>query len=135
MSIIFSTCCFVAFIISPTLELVGAAYPTIPPPYVSDLKLAQSPIVVVGGWNGAPLTAHRNVKGNTIVDLEGRTELVIQRIIAGDVEPGEHKILLFPFVGWEQDGRIMSYTSTEEEGDVEDVSKSNLWFLSQKRSW
>lgn len=90
MAIILSTFCFLSSLHSLSLEPVrSATIRTVPPPYVSDLELAQKPTVIVGRWNRTPLTAHDHVEGNVAVELEGRTEILIERVIQGDVKPSE----------------------------------------------
>lgn len=115
---------------------------SIPPPYVSDSELASCPVIVVARWNKSPLRAHSNVRekaegGKELVATESHTELVIERVIKGDIKPGTHKILLGFRIAWarEDGGQVMSYMSTEMMGDVDEVKDSNLWFLAPKRSW
>jgi hypothetical protein len=74
--------------------------------------------------------------GQVMDQFEVRTELVIDRVIKGNVEPGKHKLLFGFGVTWAKNGKdVYSGTSTEIPGDVDDVTKPNLWFLSPARSW
>jgi hypothetical protein len=117
----------------------------IAPAFVSDEELAQYPVIVVGRWNKAPLRPHDRLipcpeKGENdfiCTDSEIHAELVVERVIKGDISPGTHRILLGFRIGWlrPDGGRVMAYWSTEEMGDVEEVCESNLWFLVPARSW
>ncbi len=108
----------------------------IPPPYVSDERLVQHPIIVVGKWTRAPLEPHSLTEGNVLKEMEVRTELLVERVIKGSIKPGRHRILLGFRIGWDEEGgRFGSYMSTEMSGEVENVTDSNLWFLSSGRSW
>src|SRR5262245_43802411 len=73
--------------------------PAIPPPYVSDEELARHPIIVVGRWKPAPFRDHSRTEnlpnGEKILkNWEVHTELVIDRVIKGDLKLGTHEILL-----------------------------------------
>ena len=116
--------------------LVLSPATAIPPNFMPDEEMARLPIVVVAKWDKkAPLRAHNLVEGDVLLKLEGHTELIIERVIKGDIKPGKHKLLLGAFIGWaEKGGPVMSYTSTEMVGDTNDVTKPNLWFLTPKRS-
>jgi hypothetical protein len=82
------------------------------------------------------MVPHHLIEKNVVKEMEVRTELIVESVIKGDVRPGSRTILLGPFIGWQAEGGpVMSDTSTEMVGDIEDVSKPNLWFLSHRRSW
>jgi hypothetical protein len=74
--------------------------------------------------------------GRELTAFEIRTRLVVDRVIRGDVTPGEHPLLLGFGFSWDAKGvNFRTYTSTELPGEVEDVTKPALWFLSPGRSW
>jgi len=106
----------------------------IAPPFIPDDELAQKPIIVVGRWNKAPL---KERSGDVYREYEIHTALLVERVIAGHIKPGTHKMLLGRLTGWPRDdgGPVMSFTSTEMIGDVEEVADLNLWFLVPKKSW
>jgi hypothetical protein len=128
----------ILLLILPALIAPAAA---IAPPYVSDRELAAKPIIVVARWAKAKMDPHLRYGrepglGKVIDRMEVRTELVIERVIQGDVTPGTHKLLVESSIGWGNDGRFLgTTTSTMLMGEVEDVTKPNLWFLSRGRSW
>jgi len=122
-------------VLALALSLVPAAN-AVPPIFVPDEELAKMPVIVVGRWNKAAVESHNQCKGDVCITLESRTELVIDRVIEGKIKPGEHKILLGPFVGWQENGgEVFSFTSTEMMGDVKEVTRPNIWFLNFRRSW
>ena len=126
ISQVLATLVLVAVVIS-----VAAA---IPPLYVSDRFLAESPVVVVAKWDGAPWVNNSLVERNALVEHEVRTQIVIERVIKGDLKPGKHTILIGYAIGWsEQQPWVVSYTATMMLGDA-DATKPNLWFLKRKRS-
>jgi hypothetical protein len=102
-----------------------------------DEILAEHPVIVVGRWNKTPVTVREKIVNNTRVEREFHTQFVVERVIKGDVKPGVLPVVLNAFVGWlEADGGpIFSLASNMEEGDIDDVVESNLWFLTQERSW
>jgi hypothetical protein len=114
----------------------------IAPAHVSDEELARYPVIVVGRWNKAPLRPHIRLephpgKGEVCTASETHTELVVERVIRGNISPGTHRILLGYRIGWlrPDGGKVIAYWSSEQWGDVEEVGESNLWFLVPERSW
>jgi hypothetical protein len=108
----------------------------IAPPYVSDDELALKPVVVVARWPKARIVSHTRSQGNVVTAFEVHTELLVERVIKGNIRVGRHKLLVGYGVGWQRDWTWLgSYTSTELFGDVNDVSESSIWFLSSGRSW
>ena len=111
----------------------------IAPPYVSDEELAQYPVIVVAKWDKAPVTPHyqyRDATKTVVTKIEAYTRLKILQVVKGDVELGEHDLLMNYGISWERDGTsVTSGTSTMLSGDVDDVTKPCLWFLQRKRSW
>lgn len=93
------------------------------------------PIIVVARWDGSPIKDHSHVQGDIALEFEGRTKLHVLRSIKGDVKPGDYPIALGEYIGWEKDGSLYSYTSTEMAGDVRDVRQPNIWFLERKKGW
>jgi hypothetical protein len=122
------------FFVEVTTE--RAAQAVLPPTY-TDAQLAGHPIIVVGRWNKADVRMHNLIEGNTALELESQTELLIERVIKGDVKPGVHPLLLNSFLGWEREdgGPLICYTSSRLPGEVKDVTESNVWFLKPGRSW
>jgi hypothetical protein len=114
--------------------LATAAY-AIAPPFVPDEQLAAQPILVVARWDKSLLVPHHEIEGNVAKHLEVRAQIVVGRSVRGDVQPGTFTILLGPCIDWGDDGRLITATSTMCLGDADDVAKSNLWFLSRRRSW
>ena len=53
---------------------------------------------------------------------ELHTEIVIDRVVRGNLKPGRHKLLITGPVGWEDDGLVIATTSSWVPGDVDDVS-------------
>jgi len=115
------------------MELPAAA---IAPPYETDAELAKCPVIVIASWDKAEIKRHTLVNGNVLEKYEAFTELNVQRVIKGNIKPGKHTILLGFGIEWQQDGsRLATGTSTELPGDVDNVCKHNIWFLSRERSW
>jgi len=122
-------------VVALALLLVSPAQ-AVPPLFVPDEELAKMPVIVVGRWNKTAVESHNECKGDVCITLESRTELVIERVIEGKIKPGQHKILLGPFIGWQRHGGdVFSFTSTEMLGDVKEVTRPNIWFLNFRRSW
>lgn len=116
------------------LAVVISEAAAISPPYVSDRALAESPVVVVAKWDGAPWDDNSLVEGNVLKEHEMRTQIVVERVIKGHLKVGKHTILVGYAIGWSKDRPgVMSYMSTQVLGDA-DATKSNLWFLQRKRS-
>ncbi len=106
------------------------------PAYETDYQLAQYPLIVVAKWNKAELTPHELVRGNVLEKFEVFTDLEVERVIKGDLKPGRHRIMQGWGIGWLEDGTgLATWTSTHILGDVDDVTKPNLWFLDRQRSW
>jgi hypothetical protein len=113
----------------------------LPPPYVTDEKLAQSPIIVVGKWNRAPFKTYAGswydwLKDKVETGDEVQTELLVERVIKGDVRPGVHPLLVDSGVSWEPHGGwVEGRASMPALGDVKEVCDSSLWFLAPGCSW
>ena len=108
----------------------------IAPPYLTDSELAGHPVLVVAKWNKAPMRPHRLSEGNVLKKFEVFTDIEVIRVIKGDIKPGTHTLLLGWGIGWEENGKgLRTGTSTDLPGDVDDVSKPNLWFLDRSKSW
>lgn len=106
------------------------------PPRVTDVDLAVMPVVVVGYWPKTKWVDRSNVVRNLCYDVEAQTKLVITKVIHGDLKPGTVDLLVKDYVAWEEDGSMInSATSSEQLGDVKDVSKPNIWFLKWDSSW
>ncbi len=110
--------------------------PFIPPPYVSDEELAKYPIIVVAEWDGSPLVDRDKVVGNVCEETETGVRIRIKRVIQGGAPTGAAELLITDRFGWTAKyPMIMTYTSSEMSGDVEDTRHENLWFLKRGRSW
>jgi hypothetical protein len=111
------------------------------PSYISDRELADLPIIVVARWDKAKMDVHVHTSneagsGEVVDHYEVRTKLVIDRVLKGNIALGKHKLLFGFGVGWYKDGRgVSSASSTEIPGEVDDVTKPTLWFLSSEHSW
>lgn len=118
------------------LALVSAISMAIFPPEVSDRDLSQSPVIVIGYWPKAKVKWRGNVKGNVCYDVESTTKLKITKVIRGRLSTGTHTLMLKDWISWDKDGSMLnSASSSEMIGDVDDVSKPNIWFLTVSRSW
>jgi hypothetical protein len=128
---------FQLFVAIASMLLISSVVEAIAPPFVTDEELAKQPIIVIGRWNKTPVRAHNRVVGNVIQEMEAHTELLIERVVKGDLKPGTQKILLGAFIGWpeKEGGPVMSFMSTQMVGDVKDVADSNLWVLRPQHSW
>jgi len=111
------------------------------PTFVSDEELTSHPVVVVARWNKTPLVPHHEPieharERNTPWQYEVRAAVSVERIVAGEMQFGEHTVLLAEYmVGWREDGWLANWCSIMMAGDVRDVREPNLWFLVPKRSW
>ena len=104
---------------------------------MSDRTLLQYPIIVVGKWAGTPFKDQRRVEEDTEYWFELRTDLIIERVIKGDIAPGTYPLLLVGYSRcyWSAKGGVIhTGTSSEMVGDAP-VQESNLWFLTRRRSW
>jgi len=124
------------FIIPPAFAVL--------PPCVTDKDLAKCPVIAVAHWEkGAAFKQHAKTEKrdyderqeDVVVAIETLTEIVVEKVVKGDLKPGRYTILMGPFIGWADDGRVMSYTSSEMTGDAKDVTKPNIWFLDKAQSW
>lgn len=125
-----------ATLLSVVLAISGGSEPShtpvaVPPPYVPDTELAKYPIVVIGKWEGAKFENKSEVEDSVLKKFFVTTRFVVEKVIKGEVDPGEQTVSMGYAIGWEEDGQVMSYMSTEMIGDA-DVSESNLWFLKRK---
>lgn len=108
----------------------------IAPPLVSDEGLAKHPMLVVARWPHAPWVNRSKTSDKELREWELVTEIEIERVIWGDVEPGTHSIMIGFRLGWERHGGpLRAYWSTAMEGDIQEVTEPNLWFLQRRRSW
>jgi len=112
------------------------------PQYISDEQLAESPIIVIAKWEKAPFESHNKYKedkelGTVVTADEAYTKLHILRIVKGtEMTEGEHDLMLGWGIAWSKDGTSLSSgTSSMIRGEVEDITKPNLWFLTRARSW
>lgn len=94
----------------------------------SDAELARYPIIVIARWNKGLV---QQANG------ERQTELLVERVIKGPIEPGTHRIILGFGICWpRKDGGPIEciLPSSETSGDVEEVTESNIWLLQRARS-
>src|SRR5438105_3490363 len=83
------------------------------PPSKSDDDLAKEPIVVIARWNKeAPWKGHELVEDNAVTAYEIHTELVVERVLRGDVKAGKHKLLVSYPIAWDdKGGPLVAYSS------------------------
>ncbi len=107
-----------------------------PAPNVSDLDLANSPIVVMGYWPKAKMIDRSQRIGNVIEQPETLTKLIVTKVLHGEITPGTLELMIQRFLWWDSKNGSFpnSATSTMEVSSV-DVSKPNIWFLKRSRSW
>ncbi|MEM9411361.1 MAG: hypothetical protein AAGA30_09625, partial [Planctomycetota bacterium] len=74
------------------------------------------------------------VEENVLKEHLVRTNLLIERVIKGELNVGEHPVMVGFAIGWSDDSpTVASYTSTEMIGDA-NATDSNIWFLKRKAS-
>ena len=118
------------------LGLVAPSAFALAPDYQTDYELAQYPYIVLAQWDKAERRSHRLVEGDVCKRFEEFTELNVLRVVKGDLTPGRHTLLSSYGIAWLENGTGLSTgMSTEIPGDVDDVTKPNLWFLTRERSW
>jgi hypothetical protein len=115
-----------------TLTLLLWARPAaaIGEPYVpvTDEELARMPLIVVARWPNAKRIYHD--RG------ECHTELIVERVLKGNLSPGRYQLLFLSDISWQPDGTgLTSYYGPIRLGDEYNVTKPTVWFLSRKRSW
>lgn len=116
--------------------LAGESASALAPQYQTDYQLVQLPCIVVARWDKAGVKRHDKVRGDVVENEESFTELNVLRTIKGDIRPGRHPLLMGFGIGWEKNGTgLNSWSSTQIEGDVDDVTQPNIWFLVRSRSW
>jgi HEAT repeat protein len=104
--------------------------------HVWDDALVQKPLIVVALCPSPSAERHDLIENNAVLQAEGHTEVVVERVIKGDIRPGRYKLLYGWGVDWPEDeGLPADHTSSNRLGEVEDISQPNLWFLLRKRSW
>lgn len=103
--------------------------------WAHDDDLAKMPVIVVGRWNKAEPESHHEPQGDRYKTFEWRAELVIERVIVGNAKVGRQKILSCRRLYCQDPGGPVGTGVTVEPFDVDDLTRSNLWFLSYKRSW
>src|SRR2546425_11911831 len=88
------------------------------PRSVPDEELAQKPIIVVARWPKARFTNHNLIEHNAVYEEEVHTELVVERVIKGDLSPGRHRLLFGWGVSWQVDeSQQGSYALSERLGE------------------
>lgn len=118
------------------LNFINSISYAVAPKFITDKELAEYPIVVIAKWNKAALRFHNDVEENICKETETHTEIEISRTIKGDIKSGKHKIILARYILWDSNGsELATYTSTMIYGDVNDVTKQNIWFLKREYSW
>ena len=105
------------------------------PIFIDDVELAQSPIVVIGYWPKTEFSSRIRRENQVIMHYEAFTKLKITQVLQGQMSPGIHKLLMTGCVSWDKNGRhVTSGTSSEMPGEVDDVTKPNIWFLERQDS-
>ncbi len=104
--------------------------------HVSGDALVRKPLIVVARCPTASAERHDLVENKAVVQAEGHTELIVERVIKGDIRPGSYKLLFGWGVEWPDEEALPSdRTLSHRLGQVADITQPNLWFLSRKRSW
>src|SRR5689334_4637630 len=94
-------------------------------PYVSDLELARSPLIVVGRWKN--LETGKPRPGEM---FRGRSVLIVERVIAGDIKPGEYPFTPASDSFWDSEGKpVPAHTEYYTKLDVDNATNKSLWFL------
>src|SRR5579871_1072048 len=75
---------------------------------IADDELAQWPVVVVGYWPKAPIKPHVLQKGDTLEKYEYHTQLVITKVLHGNVTPGTRHMFFDYGIGWNKDGTFVN---------------------------
>jgi hypothetical protein len=110
--------------------LDGGATVAIEPAASSDNDLVNYPICVVAKWGGELLRQRTSVNESGKASDDYETEIVVDRVISGELRPGVVNIRVKWPIGWNTDGDgLVSGTSTTRMGEIEDVRDLNLWFL------
>src|ERR1044071_6792255 len=110
--------------------LIGSACIGLSPPYVSDLELARSPLIIVGHWRN--LESGKPRPGQM---FHGRSSLIVERVIAGSIKPGEYSFTPASDSFWDSGGKpVPAQTEYYTQLDVDNATKTNLWFLSEPKT-
>ncbi|MEM7231460.1 MAG: HEAT repeat domain-containing protein [Planctomycetota bacterium] len=103
------------------------------PSYKTDAELVEFPLIVIGQWDRAEFR-ERGEEEDFPRRLE--TELRVHRVVMGRLSLGKHRVTLGRAIAWKNDGTgLATWTSTHIGGDVEVVTKPNLWFLDRHLSF
>lgn len=125
----------VSMIVLAVLLLCDVVY-AVGPSYKTDAELVRFPVIVVAQWDRAETRRYESEDESRGRRFEVETELNVLRVIKGQISPGKHSLLLDWGIGWMKDGTgLATWTSTHLPGDVEDVSKPNIWMLERELSW
>jgi hypothetical protein len=87
---------------------------------VTDEELARMPLIVVARWPRAKRIYHD--RG------EGHTELIVERVLKGNISPGRQKLLFSSDIGWQPDGTGLTsnYYGLWRLGDEYNVTKPEV---------
>ncbi len=103
-------------------------------PIISHEDLAKRPIIVIAHWEKAPkvgVQLARPIRGNQKGE---RTELVVTRVIAGDVKPGRHEVILGPFITWSKEPSTITLPRSSMAFTSLNPEHPNLWFFHRDRA-
>lgn len=98
-----------------------------PPEYFDDVDIATSPVVVIGYWPNAKGPHPKSRPGQW--SEENPTELVITKVIHGQVTPGRWPLLKKGNISWDADGGNLNSASSTLFITGIDLTKPNVWFL------
>lgn len=102
----------------------------------TDEELIKVPILVVGRWNKSPLNRYdKKASAATTGPAFGgngfRTELIVERVIRGDIKPGTYPLFFHFETAWstKHGERLFGSHHHRPWNDVEEFADPNLWFL------
>src|ERR1041385_1440975 len=116
-----------------TIALISLAAPAFAvfPRFVPDSELAVKPIIVVAKWKGDRLGRHQiagtdPIGGQRITRTEQTTTIIVERVIHGNIRPGEYRTLITDSTSWDEKGKNIGFTTWNTPLEVDSVRHSNL---------
>lgn len=117
--------------IAVAISLSGSAlagFPSSDSDSISDEELVKQPIIVVAHWEIAPVI-RADLDLGTPAKVGKRSTLIVTRVVAGDITPGNYEVVLGPSVYWSEEyPRDVTGTPFGTDNTL-DAGKPNLWFL------
>jgi len=107
---------------------------------ITDEVLANYPFIVVAKTDTATVAEHALVENGVEEWRELRMELLIERVITGNIQPGTYEVLLGPPLEREEDGGHVLRYWYDKAGKLhtifaDDITEPKLWFLIREPSW